>query len=417
MIMRRLLVDSIANFSFYLLRLIFRFNNWILDCYPSSSPCASSSQAPLRIVIWFQSGIGDYLMFTPALRSIRSSFPTVHITLWTPESSPIPEFVRYSDQIDTYVEHSLKASLPSRLNSLLRLARSRPHIFLNASPADCIDIPLFCILARVRIRIGFTGDDKWRSRYHFVYNRVAEMVKNETDRGLRLAECLGANINVCESKSPILKLPDSALAHALKRFPEQTGERVKGLICIQPGSSEHQKWKRWHISKYKELMTILLETTRADVALVGGKEERHLVTELLESRSPRVHDLVGRISLSETAAIIAISDVVVCGDSSTMHISAALKTPCVAIYGPTDVSRTIPYGDSVVPIAARLPCSPCFRPNDSHIAENCPIGYLCLQSVGAASVAEAIRGRMEIRSLDLHDQISRCHIDQPKTSN
>jgi len=54
---------------------------------------------------------------------------------------------------------------------------------------------------------------------------------------------------------------------------------------------------------------------------------------------------------------------VVTTDSGPMHLAAAVDTPVLAIFGPTDPSRTGPYGAGHTVIRSTEDCSPCFLKN------------------------------------------------------
>ena len=69
----------------------------------------------------------------------------------------------------------------------------------------------------------------------------------------------------------------------------------------------------------------------------------------------------GELKLKELAFLQTQADVVVVPDSGPMHLAAALGRPVVALFGPTDPSRTGPYGDIHSVIVRPIECRPCFR--------------------------------------------------------
>ena len=72
-------------------------------------------------------------------------------------------------------------------------------------------------------------------------------------------------------------------------------------------------------------------------------------------------NLAGQTDLFQLAELYRRCDVVISNDSGPMHLAAAVGTPVVAIFGPTDPALTGPYGDGHVVLRARIPCSPCFK--------------------------------------------------------
>jgi ADP-heptose:LPS heptosyltransferase len=63
-----------------------------------------------------------------------------------------------------------------------------------------------------------------------------------------------------------------------------------------------------------------------------------------------------------------------------MHIAAAVGTPVISLWGATDPGRTGPYGFADLTIRGQAPCVPCKK-------RQCPIGRVCMQSIGTATIA------------------------------
>ena len=98
--------------------------------------------------------------------------------------------------------------------------------------------------------------------------------------------------------------------------------------------------------------------------LTGSTEDRALVDTARRSMSDAaVIDLAGRLDLVTLAAVLARLDLYVTGDTGPMHLAAAVGTPVVAVFGPSDPTRYAPsdpdHHHRIVRID--LPCSPCNR--------------------------------------------------------
>jgi lipopolysaccharide heptosyltransferase II len=65
------------------------------------------------------------------------------------------------------------------------------------------------------------------------------------------------------------------------------------------------------------------------------------------------------------------------------HLAAAVGTPTVTLFGPTDPRLTSPRGRSARVLEGRAPCAPCFL-------ERCPIDHPCMRSIEPAAVAGAV---------------------------
>jgi heptosyltransferase I len=98
----------------------------------------------------------------------------------------------------------------------------------------------------------------------------------------------------------------------------------------------------------------------ATIVLTGGPTDRAIVDEVrLALTGLPVVDVVGRLDLVDLAAVLAELDVLVTGDTGPMHLAAAVQTPIVALFGPSNPVRYGPVGTKSHVLRIDLPCSPC----------------------------------------------------------
>jgi len=102
----------------------------------------------------------------------------------------------------------------------------------------------------------------------------------------------------------------------------------------------------------------------------------------------------GKTTVGQAAAILQKSDLLICNDSSLMHVAVGVHTPIVAIYGPSDYTRTAALEEKHTVIRRDLECSPCFRLDGAESVRNCPYGYKCLESISVEEVFEVVRRRL-----------------------
>ena len=101
-------------------------------------------------------------------------------------------------------------------------------------------------------------------------------------------------------------------------------------------------------------------------------------------------NLAGSTTLTETAAVIARSALLLSGDSGVLHIAVGLGVPTVSLFGPGIEAKWGPKGEGDIVLNQRLPCSPCTRFGTT---PSCPIGARCLSEITPEQVAGAI-GRL-----------------------
>lgn len=142
-------------------------------------------------------------------------------------------------------------------------------------------------------------------------------------------------------------------------------------ILLAPGSAESQKFKRWSLDNFITLAECLrARSFQTDFVL--GREE----LELLEHLSMfNVHAGLGFQDLHELAAT---SDLAVCNDSFLLHFFSLSDVKTLALYGPTDPSRTLPPNAALIHSEVDLACRPCWG---TEAYGKCPIAYSCLSSL------------------------------------
>ena len=178
------------------------------------------------------------------------------------------------------------------------------------------------------------------------------------------------------------------------RFPESRTEGKRPWIALLPVS----RWpsKNWPAKHFVELGRVLRRETEGTVFLLGDKGEAAVCDSIARGIGEEAENLAGKLNLVELGAFLSKTDVLVANDSGPVHMAAAVGTPTVVLFGPTNPSRTGPYGDNHRILIAPYPCRPCYR-------RSCKKGgKVCLESIAPEEVARAAL-----------DSLARC-ADRPR---
>jgi ADP-heptose:LPS heptosyltransferase len=116
----------------------------------------------------------------------------------------------------------------------------------------------------------------------------------------------------------------------------------------------------------------------ARIVITGADEDRQLAEEFVQKCRIKPVNAVGRTSLLELAALIEKCSVYITSDSAPLHIASAVKTPYVALFGPTDPKRHAPPGRGII-LRKNLKCSPCY-------SSQCR-DYDCMKKINVEEVA------------------------------
>ncbi|MBC8230099.1 glycosyltransferase family 9 protein [bacterium] len=94
-------------------------------------------------------------------------------------------------------------------------------------------------------------------------------------------------------------------------------------------------------------------------------------------------NLVGKTNFRQLGALIERMSFYLTCDSGPMHIAAAVKTPTIALFGPTSVIRHAPYGTGHIVIQKQIECSPCYE-------RTCRRNHECMRAIEVGEVLRRV---------------------------
>jgi heptosyltransferase-2 len=151
------------------------------------------------------------------------------------------------------------------------------------------------------------------------------------------------------------------------------------LAVLCPGSI-NSRAKRWPAERYATLADRLAQSG-VDVVLIGSPGESDVSQEVCKHAQHQPIVLTGKTTVAEATAIIRIADVLVTNDTGPAHIGAALRTPTLVIFGPTNPLTTYPFASSAEIIRRAPECAPC-------MLRDCPIDHRCMTAISPEEVFE-----------------------------
>ncbi len=269
----------------------------------------------------------------------------------------------------------------SGLFRLIRKLRERRYD-LALLPHRSFRSAFLAFAAAVPVRVGFSASAGRRLLTHTLpYRRKKALHEAERNLGL---------LAVFERKTPstpphifIDENDRDAVDDLLKR---RNFRGADSLVALAPGSV----WatKRWLPERFAEIASRLSQEGKS-VVLIGGKSDRELCERIREMSGGRGLNAAGKLTPRQSAELIRRCQLLVTNDSAPLHLANAVKTPVVAIFGPT-VSDFgfFPRGsrDRLVETNG-LNCRPCAI----HGGTKCPIGtFECMKNISVQQVMKAI---------------------------
>lgn len=349
-----------------------------------------SKEGVKRILIYGYTGIGNMILFTPVIRAVRKHFSQASITLLVGINTGCQEVVSGSNLVDEIIDFSpRRATVMQTLRFIKRMRDRRFDLLVSDFHGSRPFLALLTVLGSIPYRVGHSTSPGWRNKLDYVYNFKVEMAENEheIDRDLRLAYAVGIKGDEV-NKNPIMWIGEGDREFA-NEFLRQNDIDDKDLVIgVQVGINPAMRWKQWNLDRYAQLCDRLVEDYGAKVVLLGSQNEMELTNYVRKKMKHTPIVAAGKTTVKQAAAIIERCRLFICSDSGLMHVSAAVNTPVVAIYGPTDYHRTHPYGNGHIVIRKNLSCSPCFRMEGTEKVESCR-RRKCLELIGVDDVLEA----------------------------
>ncbi len=156
--------------------------------------------------------------------------------------------------------------------------------------------------------------------------------------------------------APALALPPEVVARAAGRLGAARGT----LIGVH--ASGGRESKQWHLDRFAAVARELATSRGATIVLTGSDADRPLVEALAAKLAGvPVLNVAGNMDVPTLAAVLARLDLFVTGDTGPMHLAAAMGTPVVAVFGPSQPARYGPRAARERIVRIDLPCSPCGR--------------------------------------------------------
>ncbi len=348
----------------------------------------------MNILIIALSGIGDALMFTPALKKLKEEFPDSEISILAMYKGVKEIYERLPEVSKIYYWEFLKKSKIESLKFVLSL-RKKFDITINVYPSNRKEYNLinFLIGAKKRVAVKYLRRD-FRN-FGFLNNiRIKENDElHNVEENIKLCELVTGK-KIYDIPQLIINFKESDLKFAEKFFRENEFKNDEMVIGFHPGCStlkNHDK-RRWEENKFAELGKKLISNFNARILIFGGPEEKSLKEKILRQINSKNAIAVNTNSLIETAAVMKRCNVFVTNDSSLMHVASALKLNVVAIIGPTNKNYIHPWKTNYQIASLELECSPCFYYSPKPLScKRRDIKFKCIKELGVDLVYEKFK--------------------------
>jgi heptosyltransferase-2 len=340
---------------------------------------------PKSILIVRTGALGDFLLAIPAMQRIRRAYPEAKLTLLTTattDRATLKSVNAYSDQTSPWLSilpgKLIDDIIAFRFQSYRDLIFKNRKLILNKKYAVCFILhegigPTVAGMAKKIIFLRLIGVG---CRIYGIRTRAYPMIFPLVQRGPgRLEHHVTAIMRSVEENPHVAgtPLPEVYFGVQPSTEAEDWAKAALGtlgglreiLIVVAPGS--RLEFKRWPAQYYTELVAELLQKPQITVILVGSGPEietARLVEEqylTMAKGSGALHNLAGKTSIDQLAALLMHAAVFVGNDGGTCHLAAAVGCKVVSISNGAEIPNSVePWGNQRFTARFDVPCAPCY---------------------------------------------------------
>lgn len=341
-----------------------------------------------RICVLRLDEIGDVVLTTPFLQSIRLGAPEAEITLVVADRvADLFQHAPYVDRVLPFFpregRRSIRALRAARFGAGLRRHRFDTVIVPRPSHDD-YHARLMAMLSGAPTRVGFESG-KARLGSLLTHELSAATGRHEVERMLDLAERLGV-------VEPVRELSIPVSAADWERAADLVGSREGLTLAIAPFARAPKR--NWPLSCYAEVVNALeAEGLIEAVVLIGGAADSARMASFERRLDVEAQDVTGRLELRRTAAVLQQVDMLLGADSGPAHLAAAVKTPVVTVSchpmngdseSPNSPTRFRPWRTPSRVVQPEEPTPPCV---DQCVSDE----VHCIRSIEPLQVLQEVR--------------------------
>jgi ADP-heptose:LPS heptosyltransferase len=283
------------------------------------------------ILVFSNTALGDTLLSTPAIVSLKQSFPQARLTLFVHRNmAPLFEGLESVDEVVRY-----HGGYKKFIRTVFALRRIRPQAALLLHSNAPQDIPM-AVLSGASIILKPPTTSEYR---HYLSYQFVPKDRHVIEERLDLVRLLGGTRLTTRMSLP---------ARYGSRRPEVLAElpaHARRIIGFQPGAAN--VFKMWPAENFAVLADRLAQTLDdIEIVITGSRKERSLAKRIMNLCAvSHIRDYCGKFNVQELPFLVREFDVLVSNDTGTMHLAIALGVPALCLFGPTSAELIGPYQD------------------------------------------------------------------------
>ncbi len=346
-------------------------------------------------------GLGDVLMMTPALRSIKEHFPDAKVDLMVGKSYVQKAFEGHPDLDDVICIKMARMSAFLKPLGSIGAIWNTLYLYPREFVKSCLrryGIGInygvmfhhwdrfgnaFMYSLGIPMRLGFDKNESW-----LLTDKVQKRRELE---GKELYLAFLEPLNIEAGSKDLFSPPGDVKGNPLVN--KIIKEKAKAWATIHPGGTSHINTRRWPVEHFAEVGKYLL-SRGTGIVVTGDHEDQGVCDELAKRLGDEVVNSCDKLDFKETAFLLSCSKICVTNDTSIVHLADAVKVPHIlAIFGPTDPTYLVSGNDRYHIFKSDLECAPCRvgAPHEEVVPCDREIKQECLKFINPQLIIEKLK--------------------------
>jgi len=353
--------------------------------------CKNFEHVSKRILLIKLGAIGDVVRITPLAKALKEKYPNAQLTWLVDKVSK--ELIIANPYIDRVLEYNFE--------TYMQLVAEQFDILINLEkdPKTCA-LAMHC---QAKEKIGYALSPKGylvpfnketQEHFEMCMDNYGKKTQNRKSYQELMFDIVGIPFNNNDYE---LYFPDGEDEY-LKNFKTKHGIKDNEVIIgMNTGCGPVYPHKKWTDDGYKEIIRRLRKKYNAKFIFFGTKSELELNKKIIndlakeyDDASLFLFDMTAKTTLTEFGWLLKSCNITITGDTSGLHISLAMKTPTIAVFGPTPWQEIHMYDRGVALYAKDLDCMNCYD------QFKCTVKPNCMERISITEMMDAIEKYIRI---------------------
>ena len=283
--------------------------------------------------------LGDVLMTSPSIRTLKEAVKGRKITLLTSSSGAavaafLPEISECITFDPPWVKNESESSF-EKILQIVEMIRARSFdaaVIFTVYSQNPLPAAMICHMAGIKNVSGYCRENPYNlMNCWYPDPEPFDMIRHEVDRQMELVRFLGATSKNDKIQVNIDPLNRKKILEKLKSIGLRP---LEPWVILHPGASEIKR--QYPIDLFSEAVDILVKEMGMQVVLTGIDSEKPLTGHIKHKTGSSVFDLAGNLPINELFALISCAPLLISNNTGPVHIASAVGTPVVVLYAITN---------------------------------------------------------------------------------